>query len=72
MTTAVAELVASSPFVVRDLTLSRQLIEVCRQIAQAVPVQMMHFKKDKEFWKVIDGMEKGLPKAAPANGRAGN
>lgn len=70
--TAVAELVASSPFVVRDLSLSQQLIEVCRQIAQTVPVQMMHFKKDNGFWKVIDGFNQGVPEAASANGRPGH
>jgi hypothetical protein len=67
--TAIAELVAASPFVVRDLSLSQQLIAVCQQIAQTVPVQLLHFKRDNGFWKEIDGYYENLSETAPANGR---
>ncbi len=65
--TAVAELVASSPFVVRDLGLSQKLISVCQQIARAVPVQLMHFRRDNGFWRIIDEHYEDLPETAPAN-----
>lgn len=68
--TAVAELVASSPFVVRDLGLSQKLIAVCQQIAETVPVQLLHFQRDNGFWREIDEHYQDIPEAASANGRA--
>ncbi len=65
--TAVAELVASSPFIVRDLGLSQKLISVCQHIAKTVPVQLMHFRRDNGFWRVIDEHYQDLPETAPAN-----
>lgn len=50
---AVADLVAASPFIVRERQLSDQLVTVCSKIAQHVPVQQLHFKRDDGFWKVI-------------------
>lgn len=52
--TAVADLVASSPFVVQEMSLSDQLIELCTKIVKSVPVMALHFKRDAGFWKVID------------------
>lgn len=50
---AVADLVAASPFIVREKQLSDQLMKVCSKIVQCVPVQQLHFKRDDGFWKVI-------------------
>jgi hypothetical protein len=50
---AVADLVAASPFIVREKRLSDQLMKVCSKIAQCVPVQELHFKRDVGFWRVI-------------------
>lgn len=66
---AVAELVAASPFVVRDLALSQDLIAVCHQIAHSVSVQQLHFRRDDGFWKVIDDYFAGLSPAASPDGR---
>jgi hypothetical protein len=65
--TAVAELVASSPFIVRDLGLSQKLISVCQHIAKTVPVHLMHFRRDNGFWRVIDEHFQDVPETAPAN-----
>jgi hypothetical protein len=50
---AVADLVAASPFIVREKRLSDQLMKVCSKIVACVPVQQLHFKRDDGFWKVI-------------------
>lgn len=50
---AVADLVAASPFIVREKQLSEKLMSVCSKIAKCVPVQELHFKRDDGFWKVI-------------------
>lgn len=50
---AVADLVAASPFIVREKQLSEQLMKVCNNIAKLVPVQQLHFKRDDGFWEVI-------------------
>lgn len=50
---AVADLVAASPFIVREKHLSDQLMKVCSKIVQCVPIQQLHFKRDDGFWKVI-------------------
>ena len=51
---AIAELLGSSPFVVKDQQVSGELMSVCGQVQLAVPVQRLHFRKDDGFWKVID------------------
>lgn len=66
---AVAELAAASPFVVREPALSSRLLELCHRIAQAIPVQRLHFRRDDGFWQVIDGPEQSLSQTAPTNGR---
>jgi hypothetical protein len=65
---AVADLVASSPFVVRELSLSDMLVAVCDNIARAVPVMSLHFKRDDGYWKVIDEHFDDVPKTASTNG----
>ena len=68
-TTAIAELVASAPFVVRELSLSPDLISVCTDLARSTTVQQLHFKRDDGFWEVIDGYFANVPATASANGR---
>ena len=58
---AVADLVASSPFVVQELSLSNLLIEVCSKISKSVPILTLHFKRDDGFWKVIDEHFENVP-----------
>ncbi|MFZ0547405.1 MAG: hypothetical protein WAM60_18305 [Candidatus Promineifilaceae bacterium] len=50
---AIADLVAASPFIVREKELSDQLMKVCSKIVECVPVQQLHFKRDDGFWKVL-------------------
>ena len=67
---AVADLVAASPFIVRERKLSAQLMSVCSKIARNVPVQQLHFKRDDGFWKVIDEQHSGkVPQTASPDGR---
>lgn len=68
---AVADLIAASPFIVRERQLSDQLVSVCNKIARYVPVQQLHFKRDDGFWKVIidEQQSKEIPETASANGR---
>ncbi|MEW5985953.1 MAG: hypothetical protein AB1791_04910 [Chloroflexota bacterium] len=66
---AVAELVAASPFVVRDLALSQELMVVCHRLAQSVSLQQLHFRRDDGFWKVIDDHFRAISPAPSTNGR---
>jgi hypothetical protein len=66
---AIADLVAASPFVVGEPSLSDRLFSVCQQIAEKVPVRQLHFKRDDGFWKVINGYTKEIPETAPSHGR---
>lgn len=68
---AVADLVASSPFVVSDLSLANRLVEVCDVMAKTLPVMQLHFKRDDGFWKVIDEHFEKVPKTASANSGTG-
>jgi hypothetical protein len=68
---AVADLVASSPFVVSDLSLANRLVEVCDVMAKTLPVMQLHFKRDDGFWKVIDEYFENVPKTTSANSGTG-
>lgn len=50
---AAAELVANCPIVNAQPALLPVLIDRCRDVAQAVPVSQLHFRKDDAFWDVI-------------------
>lgn len=52
---AVARLSACVPFVMTQPNAARRVIEICSDLAQSVPTQTLHFARDNEFWKVIDG-----------------
>lgn len=67
--TAVASLAASSPFIVRELSLSDLLVDVCEVIVRSVPVMALHFKRDDGYWKVIDEHFEDVPKTTPTNSR---
>jgi hypothetical protein len=69
---AVADLVASSPFVVSDKSLADQLVEVCDRMGKTLPILELHFKRDDGFWKVIDEYFKNVPETASPNGGKGN
>ena len=50
---ATAELVANCPIVNDQPGLLPGLIDRCRDIAAAIPVERLHFRKDDSFWDVI-------------------
>jgi len=58
---AIADLVASSPFIVQELSLSNLLIDVCSNISKSVPILTLHFRRDDGFWKVIDEHFENVP-----------
>lgn len=51
---AVAELSIVVPFVVKTKEANRQLMHVSAELAQTVGVQQLQFRKNPEFWQVID------------------
>jgi hypothetical protein len=67
--TAVASLAASSPFIVRELSLSDLLVDICEVIVRSVPVMALHFKRDDGYWKVIDEHFEDVPKTTSTNSR---
>lgn len=69
--TAVADLVASSPFIVRELSMSDKLVDVCDRVVTTLPVLALHFKRDDGFWKVIDEHFENVPKTTSSNSRPG-
>jgi hypothetical protein len=58
---AIADLVASSPFIVQELSLSNLLIDVCSNISKSVPILTLHFRRDDGFWRVIDEHFENVP-----------
>ena len=66
---ATAELAGAAPFVNNDKSLADQLLGVCHHLANAVPVQTLHFRRDDGFWQVIDEQNRVLSQTASANGR---
>jgi hypothetical protein len=50
---ATAELIANCPVVNDQLALLPGLIDRCRSVAVAIPVERLHFRKDDSFWDVI-------------------
>jgi hypothetical protein len=51
--TAAAELLANCPVVNSQPALLPELLLRCREVAKAVKVQRLHFRKDDAFWEVI-------------------
>jgi hypothetical protein len=51
---AVAHLSASVPFVMSDLDGIKRTLTLCEEISNRVAVATLQFKKDSEFWKLID------------------
>ena len=54
---ALAELIASAPVVASDPRLTTDLIERCKSIADTCPIYNLHFRKDAEFWRVIENRD---------------
>jgi hypothetical protein len=50
---AAAELLANCPIVNSQGALLPELMQRCRELAQAVATQKLHFRKDDRFWDVI-------------------
>jgi hypothetical protein len=50
---AAAELLANCPVVNSQPALLPELLLRCREVAKAVKVQRLHFRKDEAFWKII-------------------
>jgi len=50
---AAAELIANCPVVNGDPARLPELIARCSRLANAVPVQRLHFRKDSEFWGLL-------------------
>lgn len=54
---ALAELVASLPFVMEDAALSARALDVAGALLREVPAHRLYFRKDPSFWDVIDRAE---------------
>jgi hypothetical protein len=52
--TAIAELVANCPVINGSPSHLAALLSRCTQLAAAVPVQRLHFRKDGTFWRVLE------------------
>ena len=48
-----AELLANCPIVNSQPALLPELLNRCRDIAKAVGMQRLHFRKDDAFWDII-------------------
>ena len=57
----VAELAGSAPFVNNKPVVIEHLMMVCGTIADKVDLLRLHFKKDNQFWNVIDGYYQNIP-----------
>lgn len=55
---ATARLAACIPFVMAQPNVAQSVIELCSDLARCVPAQTLHFARNNEFWKVIDGFAK--------------
>jgi len=54
---ALAELIASAPVVASDPHLAGELIERCKSLAEACPIYNLHFRKNPEFWQIIENRD---------------
>jgi len=54
---AVARLSACVPFVMTQPEHARRVTATCAALNAAVPARTLHFRRDAEFWEVIDGLE---------------
>jgi hypothetical protein len=52
---AVGEVVASLPFVSETAEAAPRILEVVSEVAAAVPVRRLHFRKDPGFWRLLAG-----------------
>lgn len=66
---AVAEMAGSAPFINNVSALNDTLLATCNQIAQAISVQQLHFRRDDGFWKVIDEFFEPVPHATRTDSR---
>lgn len=52
---AIARLASCVPFIMSQSESAHQVLELCQRIVESRPVQELHFRKDPDFWSVIDG-----------------
>jgi hypothetical protein len=52
---AVARLAACVPFVMRRPAGARAVAAICGELAAAVPVHYLRFRRDPGFWEILDG-----------------
>jgi hypothetical protein len=52
----VARLSACVPFVMSQLSNTERVLEECRAVVAAVPLNALHFRRDPGFWEAIDGL----------------
>ena len=52
---AAAELASCAPFVVISPDTARRVLDLCTRLTSQVPVFELYFRKDPNFWRVIDG-----------------
>jgi hypothetical protein len=51
---ALAELGGSLPFVMQEPGQAAQALETARRVLDVVPARRLHFRRDGDFWKVIE------------------
>ena len=54
---AVARLSACVPFVMTHHANVQRVMDICRDLVARVPVRALHFRRDAEFWRILDGLE---------------
>ncbi|MBI5305273.1 MAG: hypothetical protein HY868_24290 [Chloroflexi bacterium] len=54
---AVAQMARCVPFVMTVPAHTRRVMEICQDIVATVPVRALHFRRDAEFWRILDGLE---------------
>lgn len=51
---ALAKLVSCVPFVMTSPEMSQRVVALCDEVVAHVPTQELHFRRDSEFWKVVE------------------
>lgn len=54
---AVAKLARCVPFVMTTPANTQRVMEICQDVNATVPVRELHFRRDPEFWRLVDELE---------------
>lgn len=54
---AVAKLARCVPFVMTEPAHTNRVMDICHDLVATVPVRAMHFRRDPDFWRMLDGLE---------------